>query len=103
MSEEMMKKISSLKRRYEPEGFNILGVFGSWARADQTPESDIDILYETADLFEARYSGWDAYSRIDEIRSEIQDYLGLKTDLANLKNLDTVGRYFILPEVIYVA
>lgn len=103
MPEEMMTKIRALKQKYETEGFVILGVFGSWARAEQTSGSDIDILYRTESRFEAEHSGWDIYARIDEIRTEIKEHLRMEVDLANIDTLDDVGKHFILPEVVYVA
>jgi predicted nucleotidyltransferase len=35
-----------MKRKYEPEGFVIIGIFGSYSRGEQTQKSDIDILFE---------------------------------------------------------
>jgi uncharacterized protein len=103
MSKEMMEKIRLLKKKYEPQGFIVLGVFGSWARSEQGSSSDIDILYEITKEFESKYADWDHYLRIEEIRKEIETDLGLSTDLANIGTLDKIGRYFILSEVVYVA
>ena len=103
MSEEMLQKICKFKQRYENEGFIIIGVFGSWARAEQTPGSDIDILYRVEPAFKEKYKGWDIFARIDEIRCEIKERLNIEVDLANIETLDEVGKHFILPEVVYVA
>ena len=48
-------------------------------------------------------SGWAAYSRIDEIKEELAERLGVSIDVADLEALDEVARKFILPETIYVA
>lgn len=99
----MLDRIRMLKKKFESEGFIILGIFGSFARGEETPESDLDILFELSEQFKARYTGWDLYSRIEEIRHDIESTVGIKTDIANRDTLDRIGRYFILPEVMNVA
>jgi len=102
MDKQIIEKIKDMKRKYEPEGFVILGVFGSYARGEETAQSDIDILYEMKDDFYNRFSGWDAYSRIEDIREEIHQAIGWSVDLADKNGLKRVGKKYILPEVVYV-
>ncbi|MBI4753161.1 nucleotidyltransferase domain-containing protein [Candidatus Desantisbacteria bacterium] len=102
MQQEIIEKIKDLKRKYEPEGFVILGVFGSYARGEETAQSDIDILYEMKDNFYNRFSGWDVYARIEDIKKEIHQITGWLVDLADKNGLKRVGEKYILPEVVYV-
>lgn len=44
MKKELTDKIYQLRQEHAEEGFVILGVFGSCARNEETPESDVDIL-----------------------------------------------------------
>ncbi len=81
----------------------ILGIFGSYARNDEDTNSDLDILYEVTDTFSKNYPGWDIYYRIEQIQRELEDMLGLKVDMANKNALDEIGRYLILPDVVYVS
>jgi len=46
MKKELLFQIEQEKKRYQSEGFLILGLFGSYIRSEETLESDIDILYE---------------------------------------------------------
>ena len=69
---------------YQPER---IGIFGSYAREEQTKESDIDILVsfkETISLFD-----------LVRIHQELSDLLGIKVDVVTegaLKN-ETLKKY----------
>ena len=102
MKTELLNKISRLKKEYAAEGFIILGIFGSFARGDETQRSDIDILYEINSDFLEKYPGWKAYARIEDIKSEIELVLGRDIDFADRDALKKVGKKYILPEVEYV-
>jgi len=103
MKQDIIKKISAVKHKYEQEGFIVLGVFGSYARGEETLESDVDILYEFQEPFYSQYTGWEAYGRLEVIRADIEKILGKKVDLADRDALDEIGKRFILPEVTYVS
>ena len=102
MNKTILNKITKLKKKYEPAGFIVLGFFGSYARGEETPESDIDILYEMTDEFYLKYPGWNAISVIEDINKDFEHALGKKIDLANKSALNEIGRKYILPEVKYV-
>ena len=102
MDKTLLNKIKSLKEQYEPSGFVILGVFGSFARDEQNHQSDIDILYRLSESFLAKYPGWKAASAIEDIREEVGAVLGRKIDFADKDALRNVGKKYILSEVQYV-
>jgi hypothetical protein len=102
MNKEVMNKISLIKNKYKDEGFIILGVFGSYARGEETPESDIDILYEMTDNFYKKYPGWSVFPVIEDINKDIEKTLGKKIDLTDKNALRNTGKKYILPEVKYV-
>lgn len=102
MKQELIKKIKDIKRKYEPEGFIILGVFGSYARGEETTQSDIDILYEMKDNFYNRFPGWNVYPVIEEIEKDIKNKLHCNIEIVNKNALNEIGKKYILPEVIYV-
>lgn len=102
MNQIILKKIKSLKKQYDSQGFVILGVFGSYSRDEQTNDSDIDILYEMTSDFYSKHSGWQIFDTINNIRFKIEKKLGKKVDLANKNALNEIGKKFILPEVVYV-
>ncbi len=57
MDKQTLETISTIRYKYEPEGFIILGVFGSVARGDDREGSDVDILYRCDAGLSGKYSG----------------------------------------------
>lgn len=102
MDKDLLHKIEKLKQKYKPDGFVILGIFGSYARGEETPESDIDILYEITDAFCEKYPGWKALTAIEDIRKDIESVLEKQIDFADKNALKRVGQKYILPEVMNV-
>ncbi|MFA6101201.1 MAG: nucleotidyltransferase domain-containing protein [Victivallaceae bacterium] len=102
MNKTILNKIAKLKKKYEPRGFIVLGFFGSYARGEETPESDIDILYEMTDKFYQKHPGWNVFPVLDEIEKDFAKSLGRNVDMANKNALNEIGRKYILPEVKYV-
>ena len=102
MNDSVLRNLKALKEKYLPEGFIIVGIFGSFAKGNETEKSDIDILYELDERFLSRYIGLDAYVRLDKIRLEIRKKLHKEIDLVNKNSLRRTGKKFILPETLYV-
>lgn len=72
-----------------------IGFFGSYARGEQTPKSDIDVLVEfvegnSVDLFD-----------FIELEDFLAQQLGIKVDLATMKALKPLIKDQILKETIY--
>ncbi len=51
MDDVIKASIRLLKARYAEEGFLLVGIFGSQARRDSKPGSDLDLLYRLTPLF----------------------------------------------------
>ena len=64
---------NKLKSMYRQHGINYLGLFGSTARGEETPESDVDLLID----FDQTQSLFD----IADVKLYFQDILGKKVDL----------------------
>lgn len=103
MHENLLNLISQVKNKYEPEGFIITGIFGSFARNDQNAGSDMDILYRINETAMAKYPGLKFFSLYEKIKNELKDLLKVEVDLADEDSLGPIGRKYILPEVIRVA
>ncbi|MDX1960064.1 MAG: nucleotidyltransferase domain-containing protein [Leptospiraceae bacterium] len=102
MDKIISEKISTLKTKYESKGLIILGVFGSFARGEETPNSDIDILYTCTEKTYQEYPGWDFYVFLEDVKKDFESELGRKVDFAEREALSNIGKKFILPEVFYV-
>ena len=89
-----IEKILKENEKLLNERFRVkrIGVFGSFARGEQTELSDVDILVE---LYEP--IGWDFV----ELKYFLEDLLGLPVDLVTNKALKPRIRELILSEVVY--
>jgi len=79
-----------LKSRYHVKK---IGVFGSFARKEASPESDVDILVEfeeTVDLF-----------LFIDLKVHLEQLLGRRVDLVTAKALKPQLKDRILSEVVY--
>jgi len=73
-----------------------LGIFGSYARNEQTSESDLDLLVEFED------NTPDLTDRKEFLRNEIQSVFHIQVDICREKYIKPVFREQILSDVIYV-
>ncbi|MGA9087355.1 MAG: nucleotidyltransferase family protein [Methanoregula sp.] len=76
----------------EKYGVTAIGVFGSYARGEATPESDIDIIVELG-----RPIGWELVDLSDYLESRLHH----KVDLVIKRSLHPLIRDAILAEVQY--
>lgn len=101
MLESEMRLIRETKIELLDEGFVILGIFGSQARNDAKPTSDVDILYRLdAPKFLSKYGGFRAYARIDEIKELLKARLHKDVDLADADTLNEIGKKYILKDLV---
>lgn len=82
-----------LKERY---GVRVIGVFGSYVRNEQQPESDIDILIELDRPPKISLIG------LVELEHYLSDVLGVPVDIAIRKNLKKRIGERILRELIQI-
>ncbi len=74
--EELFEKIVSILKGYEAKK---IAVFGSYARSEASPESDIDILVE--------FSGRRSLLELVRIERELSEALDVKVDLLTEKSI----------------
>ncbi|WP_321468026.1 nucleotidyltransferase domain-containing protein [Halarcobacter sp.] len=99
---DILNQLKVLKEQLKTDGFIIDGIFGSYARGENTDNSDIDILYHLENEFYTKYSGFIGFKRLDEIKNLISKTLNKKIDLAPKNNLSKTAQKYILNEVEYV-
>lgn len=90
-----LERLRDICSRY---GVSRLEVFGSVSRGEESPGSDIDVLYELAP--DSRL-GWD----IEELADELSELLGRKADLVSRNALHDRLRDEVLSEarLLYAA
>ncbi|MCV6608642.1 MAG: nucleotidyltransferase domain-containing protein [Campylobacterales bacterium] len=101
--EKVLNTLKELKPKYEKEGFIIKGLFGSIARGEETQNSDVDILYDiNREKFSKKYSGFVAFSRLADIKEELESKFQKNVDICSKNGLSKTGEKYILKETIYV-
>lgn len=93
--EDIKKNLAILKPElHQRFGVSEIGVFGSWVRGEENPNSDIDVLVD----FDRMVSLFD----ILELQWFLEDFFERKVDIAPRDSLRKyIGRY-ILSEVEYI-
>jgi predicted nucleotidyltransferase len=83
----------SISRKYH---LKKLGIFGSYARNEQTSASDLDLLVEFED------NTPDLTDKKEFLRKEIQSVFHIPVDICREKYIKPVFRQQILSDAIYV-
>jgi predicted nucleotidyltransferase len=102
VTKELLEKIKIEKQKLLQDGFKIIGVCGSYATDTQTENSDIDLLYDIEPIFVKKYAGFEAFSRLSEIKESLQKSLNLKVDIATIDNNSATFKKYALKDVVYV-
>ena len=79
-----------LQQKYPVES---IALFGSYARNEQTEDSDVDVMIELNGKMGIEFF---------RMANEIEDYLGIKTDVASKNGIKPRYFEFIKPDLIYV-
>ena len=70
-----------------------IAIFGSYARNEQTEESDVDVMVEFNGFIGMRFF---------KLADEIEDYLGVKTDVLTKRSMKKRFLNLIANDLIYV-
>jgi len=93
---DRLSKLHLLKKELEKRGFFILGIVGSFARGEDY--KDIDIVYETNEMFEKNYKGWEYFIELENIKNYLQKALGKKVDLVNFSSMNSIAKKYMMQD-----
>lgn len=93
--EDVQRELAAMKPALEAE-YHVaaLGIFGSFAREEQTEESDLDVLVE----FERPVSLFD----LVRLENDISDRLGIDVDLVTRNSLKPRVEASVDDDIVYV-
>ena len=99
--------INSISKAAQYNGVKRIGIFGSYARGEQTNDSDLDILFEYYYNNEHDNGIDDALEYLDDLEEDLKKYVGdKKIDFVSYRGvLDSDNEYLrknILNEVIWI-
>ena len=98
----LLHKLKEKKKLLLEDGFEIVGVFGSFATNEETKDSDIDLLYDIKPIFVEKYGGFQAFAKLNEIRQELKEFLKRDIDIATIDNHSKTFKEYALKDIIYV-
>jgi len=91
---EILSVLREHRSRLSELGAVRIGVFGSVARGDASPESDVDVLVELDES---------TFDRYMDLKLYLEDLLGRRVDLVQADRIKPALRDQILSEVIDAA
>ena len=94
--QDVLKILHQNRERLKALGVSKIGLFGSFARGEQHPDSDIDLLVE----FEAGQKTFDTFMELSFLLEEI---LHRRIELVTVESLSPYLGPHILQEVEYAA
>ena len=83
--DEILAYLKELKAELEKDGIVELGLFGSYANGCADEFSDIDIVFSANDEFHKKFSGFNYFTFLAEIRKKIKRRFRKKIDLIDAK------------------
>ncbi|MCD8543489.1 nucleotidyltransferase family protein [Sulfurospirillum sp. hDNRA2] len=94
MTKELILDYLKTHKPFLQEQFNVkkIGLFGSYAKEQQTPQSDIDIIVDMPSSFDNYYA----------LKELLEKELGAKVDLGLEKSIRNLIKEKIAREVLYV-
>lgn len=92
--DEALEKLRGAKPLLDRYGVARIGVFGSVARGEAGPDSDVDVLVE---FKPEQHPGLDFFA----LRDSLEGLLGVDVDLATSKSLHRLMRDRVMREVAY--
>ncbi|MDD1688916.1 MAG: nucleotidyltransferase family protein [Methanoregula sp.] len=89
---KLRNALPAIRTRY---GVKRIGIFGSFARSEQTRSSDVDVLVEFVD-------GQATFDNFMHLVYFLEDLFGRKVDLLTVRGIDKYIRSRVEREVIWV-
>jgi predicted nucleotidyltransferase len=99
--EDMLKLLKELSDDFHNRGIEKMALFGSFAKDSQTLYSDIDIAIKKSDDFLDRYSAYDYFDLVNEIKDRVSKKLHKRVDIFDLDSVSDL-KSSIEQDLIYV-
>lgn len=91
----VISRIRKHRAQLEKLGVRSLSLFGSVARGEEHPNSDVDILVE--------FRGKATFDRYMDTKFYLEELLGRKVDLVTPKAIKPLMKPYIMQDLVHVA
>jgi len=91
----IISRIRKNRAQLDKLGVRSLSIFGSVARGEEHPDSDVDILVE--------FNGRATFDRYMDTKFYLEELLGCKVDLVTPKGIKPRMKPYIMQDLIHVA
>jgi predicted nucleotidyltransferase len=91
----IISRIRKNRAQLDKLGVKSLSIFGSVARGEEHPDSDVDILVE--------FNGRATFDRYMDTKFYLEELLGCKVDLVTPKAIKPRMKPYIMQDLIHVA
>ena len=94
MNLAQLKHNTKLQKLCRKEDITFLGLFGSYSRGEQKPDSDVDVLIEYRDI--------KSLFDLARIQIELEKLLGKEVDLVVKRNIKPALKPYIFSDLIKI-
>jgi len=99
--DDVLETLSEMKKDWHKKGLEKVGLFGSVAREEDGPFSDIDLAIRLQSSYLDHHDVWDYFRLLDEIKAFLSNKFHRKIDIYDLSSPGPATRK-IEEEIIYV-
>ncbi len=99
--ENILRYLGDIKSDLSQNGIARIGLFGSYARGEDTLYSDIDIAIQKEDGYLNRRSAYDYFDEIANIKRLVSRQFNRNSDVFDLDSASSMKK-LVLKEIIYV-
>ena len=93
--DEILAYLKELKPALQKDGIIELGLFGSYANDYATISSDIDIVFNASDEFHKKFTSYDYFVYVADIRERLEKRFNLAVDIIDAKYIkDEKDKFF---------
>jgi predicted nucleotidyltransferase len=99
--ETILNYLALIKSDLRKKGIEKIGLFGSFARGEADPFSDIDIAIQLQKEYLKENDVWEYFNLIENIKKELLEKFSRRVDVYDLDNAGII-RDIISGDIIYV-
>ncbi|MEA1918049.1 MAG: nucleotidyltransferase domain-containing protein [Campylobacterota bacterium] len=98
---EILDYLRNIKPDYKKSGIEKLALFGSFAREQNSENSDVDVAIQLKSDYLKTHDVWEYFTLLENIKKDITKKFNKKIDIFDLDSSSEIKEH-VLSEVLYV-